>query len=135
MRRFKSGWVLVAVGSLAIGMAIMNSRRDVRWRKLSEIGRRDLNEGRSEKGLGREHPEVAESLDHLDIFYGDRGRDVEAKRLSKRALSTKEKSLAANQPETAVILKQFAPLLSDSGQAAQVEDPKTRKQPIRIKTH
>jgi hypothetical protein len=97
MRRFKFGWVLIALASLAIGLAVT-----IRWRNLNEL---------------------------------DRGRDVEAKRLSKRAPSIKENRLAAKQSETAAILERLAPVLHESGQPARVEDPTTRKEPLRIKTH
>jgi hypothetical protein len=90
MRRFKSGWVLVAVATLAIGLAIL---------------------------------------------YRDRGRKTEAERSSTRALSIPQKGLAEKQPETGVIVKQLAPALPDFGQAARLENPQTRKEPIRIKTH
>jgi len=148
MRRFKSGWVLVVVALLAIGMAIANSSRDVRWRKLSDTGRRDPNEGRREEaeakfraalGVAQSSDQGDPRLPESDLNQADsvnvQGRSSEAERLSKRALSIKVKSLVANQPETAAILKQLAPRLRESGQAAPVENPKTRKEPIRIKTH
>ena len=100
MSRFKSGWILVAVASLAIGVAIASLSPDAWWRTVS-----------------------------------DRGRAVAAERLSKRAMPVRENNLAGKEPETAAILEQFAPLLRDSAQAAPVEDPKMRNQPIRIKTH
>jgi HAMP domain-containing protein len=100
MRRFKSGWVLVAVAVLAICLAITRFSLDVPLRKVDQ-----------------------------------QGRNVEAERLSKRALPIKEKLPRANQSETAAILEKLARGLGDSGRAAQTEDPKTLKQPIRIKTH
>ena len=52
-----------------------------------------------EKRLGPEHPEVAESLDHLAMLDQDRGRDVDAERSWKRALAICEKSLRRTTPK------------------------------------
>ena len=100
MRRFKSGWVLVAAAVLAICLAITKFSLDLPLRKVDQ-----------------------------------QGRNLEAERLSKRAPSIKEKLPRANQSETAAILEKFTRGLDDSGRAAQTEDPKTLKEPIRIKTH
>jgi hypothetical protein len=65
----------------------------------------------------------------------DRGGDVGAGRLSRPARSVGGKGGAADQSETAAILKQLAPDFPESGQTDRVEGPMSRKEPIRIKTH
>jgi hypothetical protein len=90
MRRFKIGWILVAITSVAIGLAAL---------------------------------------------YANWGREIDAERLSTRALTAQQKSRAVNQPENGAIVEPLAPMLPDFGQAGRVENPQPRKEPLRIKTH
>ena len=52
-----------------------------------------------EKQLGRDHPDVAHSLNNLATLYRDMGRYAEAEPLCKRSLEIREKQLGRRPPQ------------------------------------
>jgi Tetratricopeptide repeat len=70
--------------------------------------------------LGKEHPSVARSLDHLAQTYQAEGFDAEAEALFQRALAIREKMLPPNHPDTAELIEHYAALLEKTGSAARV---------------
>ena len=57
----------------------------------------------SEKALGPEHPDVANSLNNLAALYQAQGRYAEAEPLYKRALAISEKALGPEHPDVATV--------------------------------
>ena len=51
-----------------------------------------------EKQLGRDHPDVATSLNNLAVLYQAMGRYAEAEPLYRRSLEIREKQLGATTP-------------------------------------
>jgi tetratricopeptide (TPR) repeat protein len=72
----------------------------------------------SEKALGPDHPEVAESLNNLAELYGAQGRYADAEPLYKRALAIREKALGPDHPEVAESLNDLAELYRAQGRYA-----------------
>jgi tetratricopeptide (TPR) repeat protein len=54
-----------------------------------------------EKALGREHPDVANSLHNLALLYKTQGQYAKAERLYERALAIREKALGPEHPGVA----------------------------------
>jgi serine/threonine protein kinase/tetratricopeptide (TPR) repeat protein len=73
-----------------------------------------------EKVLGREHPDVAESLSGLAGALSLK-RIEEAERLAKRSLSIREKALGENHPDVAESLSSLAEVILDIGKPSEVE--------------
>jgi adhesin HecA-like repeat protein len=64
-----------------------------------------------EKSLGKDHPNVAASLNNLAGLYDAQGRYDEAEPLYKRALEILEKSLGEKHPGTVTVSENLAALL------------------------
>jgi hypothetical protein len=75
----------------------------------------------TEKALGKDHPDVAGSLNNLAVLYKDTGRHAEAEPLLKRSLAIKEKALGKGHPSLAVSLNNLALLYEDTGRRAEAE--------------
>ena len=54
-----------------------------------------------EKALGKDHPDVALSLNNLAVLYDSQGKYVEAEPLYKRSLAIREKALGKDHPDVA----------------------------------
>ena len=54
-----------------------------------------------EKQLGRDHPDVATSLNNLADLYQAMGRYAEAEPLYRRSLAIREKQLGRDHPDVA----------------------------------
>ncbi len=74
-----------------------------------------------EKAFGKEHPDLARSLNILAGFYRDTGNYPESEKLHQRALAMREK-LLGEHPETALSLFSFAKLYQFQGKAEQAEN-------------
>src|SRR5262245_44604910 len=61
-----------------------------------------------EKALGRDHPDVAGSLNNLASLYQGQGRYADAEPLFQRALAIYEKALGRDHPDVATPLKNLA---------------------------
>ena len=75
----------------------------------------------SEKALGPEHPDVAQSLNNLAALYATQGQYAQAEPLYKRALAIREKALGPEHPDVAISLNNLAGLYDTQGQYAQAE--------------
>jgi len=56
-----------------------------------------------EKALGKDHPQVAASLNNLAELYSAKGQYAEAEPLSQRSLAILEKALGKDHPTTKII--------------------------------
>jgi tetratricopeptide (TPR) repeat protein len=74
-----------------------------------------------ERVLGRDHPEVARSVNDLAWLCCDEGRYAEAERLSRRALAIREKALGHQNIEIGQNLSDLAWFLFKEGQYDQAE--------------
>ena len=74
-----------------------------------------------EKALGKEHPEVASSLNNLAALYKATGRYAEAEPLYVRALQIREKALGKEHPHVAASLNNLAILYYATGRYAEAE--------------
>src|SRR5262245_42366906 len=63
-----------------------------------------------ERALGRNHPDVATSLNNLALLYSSRGRYAEAEPLFQRALAIREKALGRDHPDGVIPLNNLAEL-------------------------
>jgi tetratricopeptide (TPR) repeat protein len=57
-----------------------------------------------EKALGKDHPDMATSLNNLAILYDDQGKYAEAEPLLLRSLAIMEKALGKDHPNVATSL-------------------------------
>ncbi len=83
-----------------------------------------------EKVLGREHPDVAESLSGLAGVLSLKRID-EAERLAKRSLSVREKALGGNHPDVAESLTRLAEVTLEIGKPSEIESHLRRAIAIR----
>ena len=72
-----------------------------------------------EKALGPEHPDTAESLNHLASLLRVQGDLAAARPLFERALAIREKALGPEHPNTSRARCNLAKLLSASGNASE----------------
>lgn len=79
-----------------------------RYSKAEPLYKRDLEI--SEKLLGKDHPDVATTLNNLAGLYRQQRRYEKAKSLYKRSLEIREKSLGKNHPYVAATLNNMAGL-------------------------
>jgi len=70
---------------------------------------------------GRDHPDVANSLNNLAALYLEQGRYADAKPLFKRSLAILEKSLGPDHPGVATALNNLAELYRDQGRYVDAE--------------
>src|SRR5262249_18666140 len=61
-----------------------------------------------EKALGRDHPDVAQSLNNLALLYDKQGRYADAEPLYQRSLDIREKALGRDHPDVAQSLNNLA---------------------------
>lgn len=87
-----------------------------------------------EKVLGKDHPEVATTLDTVAFFYFSMGDYVKCESLLQRALEIKEKKLEPNHPDIAQTLNSFGLVLNDKGDYAKAETFLQRALQIREKS-
>jgi tetratricopeptide (TPR) repeat protein len=73
-----------------------------------------------EKVLGREHPDVAESLSGLAGALSLK-RIEEAERLARRSLGIREKSLGENHPDVAESLSSLTEVILEIGKPSEIE--------------
>jgi serine/threonine protein kinase len=86
-----------------------------------------------ERVLGREHPDVAESLSGLAGALSLK-RIEEAERLAKRSLSIREKALGENHPDVAESLSSLTEVILEIGKPSEVESYLRRAITIRDET-
>ena len=96
-----------------------------------------------EKALGKEHPDVALSLNNLAALYDSQGKYAEAEPLHKRSLAIKEKVLGKEHPDVALFggqevlkrvdLNNLAALYDSQGKYAEAEPLHKRSLAIREK--
>ena len=72
-----------------------------------------------EKALGKDHPDVALSLNNLALLLQDQGAYAEARPLHDRALAIREKALGMDHPDVAPSLHNLASLLCAQGAYAE----------------
>jgi hypothetical protein len=68
--------------------------------------------------LGRDHPDVARSLDNLADLYEQQDRYGDAEPLYQRAAAIREAALGANHPDAAISLNNLASLYQTEGRTA-----------------
>jgi tetratricopeptide (TPR) repeat protein len=68
-----------------------------------------------QKGLGRDHPDVARSLNNLADLYEKEQRFADAEPLFKRALAIREQAVGSDHPETAALVNNLASLDQEQG--------------------
>ncbi len=78
--------------------------------------------GTREASLGADHPDVAESLNHLASVYRRQGRYDEVEPLYRRALAIRERALGADDPGVAEVLRYLSNLYRDQGRFAEAEE-------------
>ena len=71
-----------------------------------------------EKVLGRDHPDVARSLNNLADLYERQGRYADAQPLYQRALSIREQAVGPDHPDTATSLNNLASFYQTVGRTA-----------------
>ena len=86
-----------------------------------------------ERALGRDHPNVAGSLNNLAELYRAQGHDAEAEPLYQRSLAIWEKALGPVHPQVATSLENYAALLRQTGRADEAEQMEARANAIRAK--
>ena len=86
-----------------------------------------------EKALGRDHPDVARSLNNLAGLYRDQGRYADAEPLYQRSLAIREKALGRDHPDVAQSLNNLAALYRNQGRYADAEPLYQRSLAIREK--
>ncbi len=74
-----------------------------------------------EKVLGREHPDVASSLNNLAALYKSQGNYAKAEPLYLRALTIREKVLGREHPDVATSLNNLAFLYESQGNYSKAE--------------
>ena len=87
----------------------------------------------SEKALGPDHPDVAQSLNNLALLYVNQGRYADAEPLYKRSLAINEKALGPDHPDVATSLNNLAVLYANQGRYADAEPLYKRSLAIREK--
>jgi len=69
--------------------------------------------------LGKDHPDVASSLNNLASLYQDQGRYAEAEPLYQRSLQISEIQLGKDHPDVATSLNNLAGLYQDQGRYSE----------------
>jgi tetratricopeptide (TPR) repeat protein len=86
-----------------------------------------------EKTLGKDHPDVATSLNNLADLYRDQGKYAEAEPLYQRSLAIREKVQGAGHPDVATSLNNLAGLYDNQGKYGEAEALYQRSLAIREK--
>ncbi len=84
-----------------------------------------------EKSLGKDHPDVATSLNNLAELYRAQGKYAEAEPMYRRALEIFEKSIGENHPNVATVLENLAILLRQTNREAEAQEMEERARGIR----
>ncbi|MFV9692032.1 MAG: tetratricopeptide repeat protein [Desulfobacteria bacterium] len=87
----------------------------------------------NEKALGRDHPDVAISLNNLALLYDAQGKYSEAEPSHKRSLAIREKVLGPDHPDVATSLNNLAGLYDAQGKYSEAEPLYKRSLAIREK--
>ncbi len=87
-----------------------------------------------EKSLGKDHPDVAMSLNNLAGLYHTQGKYAEAEPMYRRALEICEKSLGTDHPDVATSLNNLAELYRVQGKYDKTETMYRRALEIREKS-
>ncbi|MFM7787551.1 MAG: tetratricopeptide repeat protein, partial [Microcystis panniformis] len=66
----------------------------------------------TEKQLGKEHPDVATSLNNLASLYHSQGKYAEAESLYQRAIAICSEKLGENHPNTQTVMMNYLQMLS-----------------------
>jgi CHAT domain-containing protein len=131
-------WIAVGVLCCAAGSAAGQTPRDARLQEaqqaqaeagiLYEAGRyseaaEKLEHALAirEAALGKNHPDVAQSLNNLATLYSDQGMYGQAEPLYQRALAIREAALGTDHPNVATSLNNLAALYVKQGMYGQVE--------------
>jgi CHAT domain-containing protein/Tfp pilus assembly protein PilF len=83
-----------------------------------------------EKLLGREHPEVALSLNSLATYYRNTDQHSRAAPLYQRAIAIRDQALGRDHPDTSVMLRNFAALYQADGAYDKTQELMERAQLI-----
>jgi len=86
-----------------------------------------------EHSLGREHPQVAQTLNSMAELYAVRGRYDQAQRFYQRALTIYDKTLLSYHPNVAPVLENYANLLRKMGHKSEVAETDARARAIEDK--
>src|SRR5262249_7152012 len=86
-----------------------------------------------EKALGRDHPDVAQSLNNLAELYRYQRRYADAEPLFRRSLDIREKALGRDHPDVARSLNNLALLYQSQRRYADAEPLYQRSLAIREK--
>jgi Tfp pilus assembly protein PilF len=81
--------------------------------------------------LGREHPEVAKTLNGLAVLYDTRGSFAAAEGLYKRALAIAGKTPGSGDRELVTVLENYAVLLRKTDREAEAQAMEARATSIR----
>jgi tetratricopeptide (TPR) repeat protein len=74
-----------------------------------------------ERALGRDHPDVARSLDHLAITRSRQGRYADAQALHERAMAIYERVLGRDHPDVVRLLNNIANVHYEAGRYAEAQ--------------
>jgi tetratricopeptide (TPR) repeat protein len=125
-------WPATADDTLAEAKALSQQASDLvrqgRYGEAEPIYKRAL--ALREQALGPDHPDVADSLNSLGLFYQTTHREPEAEPLFKRSLAIREKALAPDSPYIAMSLNNLA--LVYQAQARYGEADPLFKQAVQI---
>ena len=66
-----------------------------------------------EKALGKDHPDVANSLNNLAALYYAQGKYEQAEPLYERSLAIDEKALGKDHPDTKQVRKNYELFLAE----------------------
>ena len=101
------------------------------YERAEELGRQALE--LAEKNVGRDHPDVATSLDSLAMSLSAQGRLAEAEPLFKRSLAVRETIHGPDHPDVATSLNNLADLLGSQGRHTEAEPLYRRSLAVREK--
>jgi len=87
---------------------------------VAEQGHREVLALRLET-LGADHPDVAESYDHLSLVLWNRGEHAEAEQASLKAIAIAENALGPAHPRTLMMRSQLALVLQAQGRLDEAE--------------
>jgi tetratricopeptide (TPR) repeat protein len=83
-----------------------------------------------EKTLGKDHPDVATSLNNLAGLYDAQGDNAKALPMYVRALAINEKALGKDHPNVGIILDNYADSLEALGKTKEAAAARARAKKI-----
>ena len=83
------------------------------------------------KNVGKNHPDVATSLNNLAELYKAQGQYAQAEPLYKHSLAIYEKAKGSNHPDVALSLKNMADIYRKTGREKQADALESRAAAIR----